>query len=67
LVKTIFPGAIFFKTPSGSGYQISLFGLAGLMTAKEGGLEFNLLGLTFGFDFKEPAVKFPHCGTNREV
>ena len=35
----------------------SHFWAAGLMTAKEEGFEFNLLGLTFGLDFKEPALK----------
>jgi hypothetical protein len=53
---------VFSKTPSGTGYQISLYGMAGLMAAEEEGFEFNLLGLTFGLDFKEPALKLPIVG-----
>ncbi len=55
-------GGPFAETPSGTGYQVSLFGLAGLMAAKEEGFEINLLGLTFGVDFKDPALKLPIAG-----
>lgn len=48
--------------PSGTGYQLSLFGVAGLLAAKEEGLEINLLGLTFGIDPLDLAVKFPGLG-----
>jgi hypothetical protein len=50
------------RAASGTGYQFSLFGLLGLTIAKEEGLEFNLLGLTFGIDAVEPAIKLPMVG-----
>jgi hypothetical protein len=50
------------RAASGTGYQFSLFGLLGLTLAKEEGFEFNLLGLTFGIDAAEPAVKLPFVG-----
>ena len=49
-------------SPSGSGYQISLFGLLGILAAVEEGLEINLLGLTFGLDPLDFAVKLPGLG-----
>ena len=49
-------------TPSGSGYQVSLFGLAGLLASIEEGLEVHLLGLTFGIDPLDLAVKIPGLG-----
>jgi hypothetical protein len=48
--------------PSGTGYQISLFGVAGLLAAKQEGLEINLLGMTFGIDPLDLAVKVPGLG-----
>jgi hypothetical protein len=50
------------RAASGTGYQFSLFGLLGLTLAKEEGLEVNLLGLTFGIDAMEPALKLPFFG-----
>lgn len=50
------------RAASGTGYQFSLFGLLGLTVAKEEGLELNLLGLTFGIDATEPALKLPMVG-----
>lgn len=55
-------GGVFAKAPSGSGYQVSLFGLLGLMAAKEEGIELNILGLTFGIDVMNPALKLPLAG-----
>jgi Protein of unknown function (DUF3750) len=49
--------------PSGSGYQVSLFGILGLMLAAEEGIELNLLGLTFGLDPKSLGVKLPGLGS----
>ena len=53
---------IFASAPSGSGFQVSLFGLLGVMAAVEEGLEINLLGLTFGIDPKDLALKLPGIG-----
>ena len=55
-------GKLFAETPSGTGYQVSLFGLLGLLVAAEEGVEVNLLGLTFGLDFMRPALKLPLAG-----
>jgi hypothetical protein len=49
-------------TPSGAGVQVSFFGLAGILAGWEEGFELNLLGLTFGLDVKEPAIKLPAIG-----
>ena len=55
-------GGVFARAPSGTGYQASLFGLIGVMASGEEGLEINLLGLSFGFDFRNPALKLPGLG-----
>src|SRR5262249_50425346 len=55
-------GSVFASAPSGTGYQLSLFGLAGLLAARREGLEINLLGLTFGLDVASPGVKLPGIG-----
>ncbi len=48
--------------PSGSGVQVSLVGLAGLLLAVEEGLEISLLGLSVGIDPLDLAVKLPFVG-----
>ncbi len=48
-------------TPGG-GYQLSLGGVLGVMASRVEGLEFNLLGLTFGVDPFSPALKLPLVG-----
>ncbi len=55
-------GALLARTPSGRGVQLSLLGLAGILAGWEEGLEVNVLGLTFGVDLKEPALKLPGVG-----
>ncbi|MBP2229524.1 hypothetical protein J2847_002823 [Azospirillum agricola] len=50
------------RAPSGTGWQLSLFGVAGLLVAWEEGLELNLLGLTVGVDPLDLAVKLPGVG-----
>jgi len=55
-------GGIFAAAPSGSGYQLSLFGLAGVLVALDEGIEINLLGLSFGIDFDDVAIKLPALG-----
>ncbi|WP_298721743.1 DUF3750 domain-containing protein [uncultured Ferrovibrio sp.] len=53
---------IFAPAPSGTGWQISLFGLAGVTAAVSEGIELNLLGLTLGVDLLRPALKLPGIG-----
>lgn len=48
--------------PSGTGVQLSLLGLAGVLVGLDDGLEVNLLGLTFGLDVLRPALKLPGVG-----
>ncbi|WP_043529189.1 DUF3750 domain-containing protein [Litchfieldella xinjiangensis] len=48
--------------PSGSGYQIGLGGLFGVLLAWEEGVEINLLGLSLGIDLQRPALKLPGIG-----
>jgi uncharacterized protein DUF3750 len=48
--------------PSGTGVQLSLLGLAGVLVGWEEGVELNLLGLTFGVDLNRPALKLPGVG-----
>ena len=55
-------GALFAKAPSGSGFQVSLYGLAGILIAAEEGLEVNVLGLNIGVDAAVPALKLPAIG-----
>jgi hypothetical protein len=49
-------------SPSGTGAQLSLFGLLGVLAGVEEGLEVNVLSLTFGLDLKRPALKVPVLG-----
>lgn len=61
--KDFIPGGLpVAMTPSGTGVQLSLFGLLGLMVGGEEGLELNVLSLTFGVDVKRPALKLPVVG-----
>lgn len=52
----------FAPAPSGTGYQLSLFGIFSILIAKEEGLEINLLSLTIGIDFNDFAIKLPGIG-----
>jgi hypothetical protein len=61
--KDFLPGGGFFAAaPSGSGFQLSLYGLAGILVAADEGLEVNLLGLSLGLDAVRPALKLPAIG-----
>lgn len=53
---------VFAPVPSGTGYQFSLGGVAGIMLALEEGVELNFLGLSFGVDIMRPALKLPGVG-----
>jgi hypothetical protein len=50
------------RAPSGTGGQLSLFGVIGVLAGVEEGLELNLLGLTFGVDPLDLALKLPLAG-----
>lgn len=53
----------FARTPSGTGGQVSVFGLIGIGAGWEEGIEVNVLGLTFGVDPNSVAVDLPMAGT----
>jgi len=55
-------GDVVGPTTSGTGVQLSLFGLAGLAIGWDDGIELNLLSLNFGVDVKRPALKLPFFG-----
>jgi hypothetical protein len=55
-------GRIFASAPSGTGWQLSILGLFGVLLAREEGLEVNLLGAVFGVDLDPPALKLPIVG-----
>ncbi len=48
--------------PSGTGVQLSLYGLLGVTAAIDEGLELNLAGLTLGVDPLDLALKLPGVG-----
>ena len=50
------------RSPSGTGVQLSLFGLLGLTVAWQEGVELNVLGLVLGVDPLHLALKLPGLG-----
>ena len=60
--KDYLGGGILGSAPSGSGLQFSLGGLFALTASGVEGLEVNLLGLTFGINPFDPALKLPLVG-----
>lgn len=50
------------RAPSGGGFQISLGGLLALTSSGVEGIEFSILGLSFGIDPFDPAIKLPLLG-----
>jgi hypothetical protein len=55
-------GALLARSPSGTGVQVSMLGVAGLTLGLNEGLEINLLGLNFGIDVDDLALKLPGLG-----
>jgi hypothetical protein len=49
-------------TPSGTGGQVSVLGIAGVVAGWEEGIELNVLGLTFGVDPVSRSLKLPLLG-----
>ena len=61
--KDYLPEGRFVATaPSGTGVQVSMSGLLGLIAAPEEGLEVNLLGLSAGIEYWPIAIKLPGVG-----
>ncbi len=50
------------RTPSGTGWQLSLGGILGIAAGTVEGVEVNLLGLDAGVDFAHPALRLPGLG-----
>lgn len=55
-------GSVFSSSPSGSGYQFSIFGLFGILYSQHEGLEFNILGLSIGGDIRRLRLRLPGIG-----
>ena len=55
-------GVLVGGTPSGTGYQFSLFGLLGATAALAEGVELNLFGLAAGISFKPLRINLPGLG-----
>lgn len=53
---------LFARAPSGTGWQLSLFGLGGVMVALEEGLELTVGGLVFGCRCRPPRLLLPGLG-----
>ena len=60
--KDYLPGPAFARAPSGTGYQLSLWGAAGILIAAKEGIEINILGLVYGVKFWPPAILLPGLG-----
>jgi hypothetical protein len=58
------------KTPGGTGAQLNLFGIAGVLVSWDEGFELNLMGLSFGVNPVRATLKLPilgNVGFAREV
>lgn len=53
---------ILSRTPSGTGWQVSVGGLLGVALGLEEGLELNLIALNAGLDLLSPALRLPGIG-----
>ena len=60
--KDYLGSSIVSSAPSGSGIQFSIAGLFALTASSVEGFELNLLGLTFGINPFDPALKLPLIG-----
>jgi len=56
-------GQLIARMPSGTGWQVSLYGLLGAGLAWDEGIELNILGLAAGIDFKDHALRLPGVGS----
>lgn len=55
-------GKFYDVSETGTGYQVSFYGLLGATAGKADGIEVNILGLNFGADIARPALKLPFVG-----
>jgi len=55
-------GRLVSRTPSGTGYQVSLLGMVGAAVGGDEGFELNVLGFVFGVDPRHAALKLPGVG-----
>ena len=55
-------GEFLVRTPSGTGWQLSVLGVLGVSAGRNEGVELNVLGLVTGFDLARPALKLPGIG-----
>ena len=53
----------FARAPSGTGYQLSFYGVLGVLVAKEEGFEINILGGVYGVKFAPFRLLLPGLGT----
>lgn len=63
-------GVFLARTPSNTGWQLSVYGALGVTLALEEGIEINVLGLVFGLDVTRPALKLPfveRIGVSRDL
>jgi len=60
--KDYLTGSLVASSPSGTGFQVSVFGVLGLLAAREEGLEVNVLGLTLGLAPSPLTLKLPGLG-----
>jgi hypothetical protein len=66
LGKDYLTGSRFFSNAeSGTGYQISFYGIFGITLARREGLEINILGLVYGFSPALMTIKLPGFGDIR--
>lgn len=56
------PDRVLAPAPSGTGWQLSLAGLAGVTVARAEGLELQLLGLGVGVDVDDARLRLPGVG-----
>lgn len=55
-------GDVVGTSPSHTGVQLSVLGVAGVLAGWDEGIEVNVLGLVTGIDLRRPALKLPGIG-----
>lgn len=55
-------GTVVDRTPSGTGWQVSVLGVLGVAVGGDEGIEVNLLGLSAGLDIDDAALRVPGFG-----